>query len=98
ASRGEPTEIGLWAYGPGGLEQVTHAPGVHHGWRAGGTTVVSQRSLAQDGATVRVMRDGSAGTPVASLAEHPSLPTPRPDIFAAGSRGIRPAPPPPSWH
>ncbi|HKA96278.1 MAG TPA: prolyl oligopeptidase family serine peptidase [Streptosporangiaceae bacterium] len=98
ASRGEPTEIGLWACGPGGLEQVTAAPGVHHGWRAGGTTVVSQRSLAQDGVTVRVMRDGSAGTPVASLAEDPNLPTPRPDIFAAGSRGIRTALLLPSWH
>jgi len=98
ASEDEPTEIGLWTYGPGGLAQITPAAGVHHGHRAGGTMVISCRSLAQDGVTVRVTRDGPAGTPIASLAEHPNLPTPRPDIFAAGSRGIRTALLLPSWH
>jgi dipeptidyl-peptidase-4 len=98
ASQDEPTEIGLWTYGPGGLARLTPAGGVHNGRRAGGTTVISYRSLAQDGATVRVVRDGSAGTSIASLAEHPSLPTPRPEIFAAGTRGIRTALLLPSWH
>jgi dipeptidyl-peptidase 4 len=98
ASEDEPTEIGLWTHGPGGLARLTPAGRVCHGWRAGGTTVISERSLTRDGVTVRVMRDGSAGTPIASLAEHPGLPTPRPDIFAAGSRGIRTALLLPSWH
>jgi dipeptidyl-peptidase 4 len=94
----EPTEIGLWTYGPGGLESIAAEPGVHHGSRAGGTTVISCRSLARDGVTVRIIRDGSADIPVASLAARPRLPTPRPDIFAAASRGIRTALLLPSWH
>jgi len=98
ASAEEPTEIGLWIYGPGGLERITPAGGVHHGWRAGGTTVISSRSLAQDSVSVRVTRDGAADQPVTSLAERPSLPTPRPAIFAAAARGIRTALLLPSWH
>ena len=35
---------------------------------------------------------------VTSYAEHPSLPAPRPDLFAAGERGIRTALVLPSWH
>jgi dipeptidyl-peptidase 4 len=98
ASADEPTEIGVWTYGPGGLACLTPASGVHHGQRAGGTTVISHRSLAQDGVSVRVTRDGAADLPIASLAERPSLPTPRPDIFAASARGIRTALVLPSWH
>ncbi|HUL24215.1 MAG TPA: prolyl oligopeptidase family serine peptidase [Streptosporangiaceae bacterium] len=98
ASAAEPAEIGLWEYGPGGLACLTPAGGVHHGWRAGGTTVISSRSLAQDGAAVRVVRDGAADLPVTSLAARPSLPAPRPGIFAAGERGIRTALLLPSWH
>jgi dipeptidyl-peptidase 4 len=99
ASGDEPAEIGLWAYGPGGLARVGGAgeDGVAGGTRAGGTTVVSHRSLRHDGVTVRVLRDGAPGT-VASLAEHPDLPTPQPGIFAAGPRGIRTAVLLPSWH
>jgi dipeptidyl-peptidase 4 len=94
---GEPTEIGLWTYGPGGLACLTPVSGVHTGRRAGGTTVISHRSLAQAGVTVRI-GNGSADIPVTSLAAHPRLPTPRPDIFAASSRGIRTALLLPSWH
>src|SRR5215471_6405527 len=98
ASQDEPAEIGLWTYGPAGLENVTAEPGVHRGQRAGGTTVIASRTLAADGVSVRVTRDGSAGLPVTSLAELPSLPTPRPGIFAASARGIRTALLLPSWH
>ncbi|HYB89025.1 MAG TPA: prolyl oligopeptidase family serine peptidase [Streptosporangiaceae bacterium] len=98
ASADEPTEIGLWTCGPGGLELLTTAPGVHRGRRAGGTTVISSQTLTRDGAVVRVVRDGAADLPITSLAERPSLPTPRPDIFAAPARGIRTALLLPSWH
>ncbi len=98
ASTDEPAEIGLWAYGPGGLTPLTPEPGVHGGQRAGGTTVISSRSLDTDGASVRVVVAGRADTPVTSLALRPSLPTPRPDIFAAGAAGIRTALVLPSWH
>ncbi len=93
----EPTEIGLWTYGPGGLTPVTGEAGVHHGRRAGGTTVIISRTLTEAGVRPRLIR-GSADIPVASLAAHPRLPAPRPDIFAASSRGIRTALLLPSWH
>jgi dipeptidyl-peptidase-4 len=60
--------------------------------------VITSRSLAADGVTVRVVRDGYADTPITSLAARPNLPTPRPDIFAASARGIRTALLLPSWH
>ena len=91
----EPAGIGLWSYGPDGLSQVASrhwAPdgGVETGTRAGGTTVVARRGLDQDGVTVRVYRDGAAAAEVASLAESPALPTPRPVLFGAGPREIPP--------
>jgi len=98
ASADEPAEIGLWAYGPGGLARITGEAGVHHGRRAGGTTVVVSRTLTEAGARPRVVRAGSPDIPVTSLAEQPRLPAPRPDIFAASARGIRTALLLPSWH
>jgi dipeptidyl-peptidase-4 len=98
ASQDEPTEIGLWAYGPDGLAQLTPEPGVHGGRRAGGATVITRGSLTQDGMTARVVRDGRPDIPVTSLAQRPSLPTPHPGIFAAGPAGIRTALLLPSWH
>ncbi len=94
----EPTEIGLWAYGPGGLSQVGDGTGVEAGIRAGGTTVVSSRGLDDDGVTVRVYRDATPVAELASLAERPALPAPRPVLFGAGSREIRTAVLFPSWH
>jgi dipeptidyl-peptidase-4 len=58
---GEPTEIGLWSYGPGGLTQVSPDGGVSGGRRAGGTTVLVRRTLDQDGVTVEVHRANGAG-------------------------------------
>ena len=100
ASGEEPAEIGLWTYGPDGLARVPAAEqdGLTSGTRAGGTTVVSHRSLGQDGVSVRAVPDGQPGIAVTSLAEQPDLPTPQPGIFAAGPRGIRTAILLPSWH
>ena len=98
ASADEPTEIGLWTYGPGGLELLTTAPGVHSGRRAGGTTVITSQTLTRDGVTAAVLHDGAAEIRLTSLAEQPNLPTPRPDIFAASARGVRTALLLPSWH
>ena len=94
----EPTEIGLWTYGPGGLAQITAEAGVHHGRRAGGTTVIVSRTLAEADVRSRVVRDGSPDIHLTSLAARPLLPAPRPDIFAAATRGIRTALLLPSWH
>jgi dipeptidyl-peptidase-4 len=97
----DPTEIGLWVYGPGGLSRLTPEGGVHTGQRAGGTTVVVSRSLAEPGATVGVFTGDQPGEPAAtvvSLAELPELPAPHPDLFTAGSWEIRTAVLLPSGH
>ena len=101
----EPTEIGLWTYGPSGLEQAGPDGGVEAGTRAGGTTVTWRRALDHDGVTVRVYRDAHPPpqpptfvTSIASLAERPGLPAPQPVLFGAGAREIRTAVVFPSWH
>ena len=66
--------------------------------RAGGTTVVSSRGLDDDDVTVRVYREGQPTRTIASLAERPALPAPRPVLFGAGPREIRTAVLFPSWH
>ncbi|MGE5289629.1 MAG: prolyl oligopeptidase family serine peptidase [Micromonosporaceae bacterium] len=94
----EPTQIHLWTYGPDGLAEVTSEPGVHGGRRAGGTTVIVSRSLDWHDARVEVMRDGRAVAAIVSRAQQPNLPTPQPEMFAAGKRQIRTAVLFPSWH
>jgi dipeptidyl-peptidase 4 len=94
----EPAEAGLWSYGPAGLRRAGPAGGVQAGTRAGGTTVTWRRDLDTDGVSVRVARDGSAGMPIASLAEVPVLPAPHPVLFRAGPREIQTAVLFPSWH
>jgi dipeptidyl-peptidase-4 len=102
----EPTRIGLWSYGPDGVRQVSDGAGVFAGRRAGGTTVITGRSLAEDGATVRVLRPGPAGAAgdqpverrIACYDEPPNLPAPRPAMLSLGPRQIRAALLFPSWH
>ena len=100
----EPTEIGLWTYGPGGLHHIGLEPGVHSGRRAGGTTVIASRALHRARTRVQVFREGHEDVfaTIGSLAEQPNLATPRatpqPEIFSAGPRQIRTAVLLPSWH
>jgi dipeptidyl-peptidase 4 len=99
----DPTEAGLWSYGPGGLTRVGpgtagHPGGVEAGTRAGGTTVTWRRDLDSDGLAVRVTRDGGPSAVIESLAEIPALPAPRPVLFRAGPREIETAVLFPSWH
>jgi dipeptidyl-peptidase-4 len=105
-SDGEPTEIGVWAYGPGGLQRIagSEPAGVHTAVRNGGTTVLTSRSMAAPGVTVTVLRElpGSernspAGT-IASHAEQPQLPPVRAALLRAGRQEIRTALLLPSWH
>jgi dipeptidyl-peptidase 4 len=94
----EPTEIGLWSFGPAGLSIAGTGEGVEGGTQAGGIMVAWRRALDHDGVTVRVYRDGSPVGRVASLAERPALPAPRPIMLRAGPREIRTAVLFPSWH
>ena len=100
ASGEDPTAVGLWLHGAGGLVRLSADSGVSTGHRAGGTTVLLSRSLDTPGQTATVRTDDRPGkeTTVTSLAEQPSLPTPRPDLFTVGGREIRTALLLPSWH
>ena len=99
---GEPTEIGLWSFGPDGLTQVSPDGGVASGRRAGGTTVLTRRSLDESGVTVEVRRAGGAGEEsvisIGSYAEKPNLPSPQPHLLSLGARDVRTAVLFPSWH
>jgi dipeptidyl-peptidase 4 len=94
----EPAEAGLWSYGPAGLRREGQGGGTETGTRAGGTTVTWRRDLDTDDVTVRVARDGGPATSIASFAELPALPAPRPVLFRAGPREIQTAVLFPSWH
>jgi dipeptidyl-peptidase 4 len=94
----EPTEAGVWRYGPGGLTEVATAPGVHTATAGGGTTVLASRTLASARLAVSVARRDGTGPTIASLAEEPNLPPPAPRFFDAGPAGIRTAVLFPSWH
>jgi dipeptidyl-peptidase-4 len=108
ASADDPTEIGLWLYrregpGQGGLAEVSPPGGVHAGIRAGGTTVLTSRTMTQPGPAVQVLTDSPGGAAseaaqIAVLAEPPNVPPAHPDRFAAGTREIRSALLLPSWH
>jgi dipeptidyl-peptidase-4 len=60
--------------------------------------VVSSRGPDDDRAAFRVHRDGRVVAELASHAETPALPAPRPAWFSAGTREIRTAVLFPSWH
>ena len=64
----------------------------------GGTTVVASRGPDDDRAAFRVHRGGRVVADIASLAEIPVLPAPRPVLFGAGTREIRTAVLFPSWY
>jgi dipeptidyl-peptidase-4 len=100
ASRADPAEVGVWAYGPDGLRLVSPHGGVHSAVREGGTTVLTSRLLAATGLTVSVMRDqgASAAATITSLAECPMLPGLRVRLLRAGPRELRTALLLPSWH
>jgi dipeptidyl-peptidase 4 len=100
ASGEDPTAVGLWLHGAGGLVRLSGDGGVSTGHRAGGTTVLLSRSLDEPAVTATVSTDRRPGEKiaVASLAELPALPAPRPDLFTVGGREIRTALLLPSWH
>ena len=94
----EPTEVGVWRYGPDGLTEVATEPGVHAAWAAGGTTVLASRTLEAIRPRVRITRNGATTADIASFAETPNLPHPDPKFLEAGPAGIRTAVLFPSWH
>ncbi|HEX4254223.1 MAG TPA: prolyl oligopeptidase family serine peptidase [Streptosporangiaceae bacterium] len=98
AASGEPTEIGVWSHGPDGLVQVSPDGGLNSGRRAGGTTLLTRRTLDEDGGTVEVRQGGEVRARIESYAETPNLPAPQPHLLSLGAREIRTAVLFPSWH
>ncbi|MGP3971631.1 prolyl oligopeptidase family serine peptidase [Streptomyces sp. 6N223] len=95
AASDEPTETHLWAYDPAaGLRRLTSEPGVHHGTRRAGITVVASRSPHRDGTRTTVLGGGETGDTesgeIASHAETPVL-TPRMELLRLGPRALRAA-------
>ncbi len=100
ASADEPTEIGCGRTGRAGWGR-THAGrrACTAGRRAGGTTVITSRTLARDG----VSRGGGARLAprtmrITSLAEQPACPPRGLTSSRPSARGIRTALLLPSWH
>ena len=98
AGSADPTELGIWRYGPDGLTEVSTEPGVHAAQAGGGTTVLTSRTLASSRVTVRAARGGAAPADIASFAQEPNLPHPAPQFIEAGPDGIRTAVLFPSWY
>ncbi|QFY10257.1 prolyl oligopeptidase family serine peptidase [Nonomuraea phyllanthi] len=87
----EPTETGLWTYDPDtGSVPFADGPGVHHGHRRGGTTVVVAESLDHHGAHITVHGGQGQEVPITSFAETPVL-TPRIELLRAGGHELRTA-------
>ncbi len=109
ASGTEPTEISTWMYGPEGLARLaagaaSDSGAVHSAVRAGGTTVLTSRSMASTDVTVQVLRErpGRSApvliTSIGSVAERPVLPALRAELLRVGQRELRTALLLPSWH
>jgi dipeptidyl-peptidase-4 len=100
----DPASTSLWTAGPDGLQLVSPADGTHSGLLADGTLLLISRVTDDSDASVQILRPGPDGlrapvAAIASLAETPQLPTPRPLLgWSSGPSRIRTAILLPSWH
>jgi dipeptidyl-peptidase-4 len=86
----EPTEAHAWTWSRAdGLRRLTTEPGLHDGWLADETTVISSYTLAESDAPVVVSNTDNRRR-ITSVAERPSL-QPKVDLFKAGERELRTA-------
>jgi dipeptidyl-peptidase 4 len=94
ASDAEPTQIGIWEYGPDGLTQVSTEPGVHSAVQGAGTIVLTSHTMAELHSVTTVVRADSPGHPVIatidSVADRPLI-TPVVRLLKAGQRELRTA-------
>ena len=104
ATAGDPAAVSVWTAGPGGVHRVSPSEGMHSGTLAGGTLVLTSRTLAITDVIVSVARAGADGTltemaRIGSLAEAPGLPAPGPRLtWSGGPSRVRIAILLPSWH
>ncbi len=104
ASADDPASTSVWTAGPDGTRLVSAEDGLHGGLLAGGTLLLTSKTLASSGVSVRVLRPGSDGKPadvarIGSLAQQPSLPAPRLTLsYSGGPSRVRTAILLPSWY
>jgi dipeptidyl-peptidase 4 len=104
ASADDPASTSVWTAGPDGIQLVSEEAGLHGGVLAGGTLLLTSKTLACSGVTVQVLRPGSDRKPaevttISSLAEQPSLPAPRITLsYSEGPSRVRTAILLPSWY
>jgi dipeptidyl-peptidase-4 len=104
ATADDPASASVWAAGPGGVQRVSPAEGMHGGTLAGGTLGLSSRTLTGAGPVVSVLRPAADGSReevarIASLADSPDLPTLQPRLtWSDGPSRVRTAILLPSWH
>lgn len=102
----EPSSVGLWTWGPGGLAALTPEPGVHSGRLRGGTLIVMRESLDADGVTTTVRRAADAGSDDAAVPVGAELPIPsfaappglEPRVMLSTAGGLFTALLLPSWY
>jgi dipeptidyl-peptidase 4 len=104
ATAEDPASTSVWLAGPAGLRRISDADGVHAGTLAGGTLLLTSRTPDAVDAVVRVLRPAADSSfrevaSIASLAEAPNLPLPRPRLtWSTGPSRVRTAILLPSWH
>ena len=100
----DPASTSLWMAGQDGLRLVSPAEGTHSGLLAAGTLLVISRVMDEADMSVQILRPGPDGlrapvAAIASLAETPQLPQPRPRLgWSTGPSRVRTAILLPSWH
>jgi dipeptidyl-peptidase 4 len=100
----DPASVCVWQLGPAGLHRVSPADGMHAGTLAGGTLLLTSRTLDSTDAVISVLRPAAGGSleqvgAITSVAELPVLPTPRPRLtWSSGPSRVRTAIVLPSWY
>jgi len=101
----EPTEIGVWAYGPGGLTKLSadsagDGPelGTASAVGTGGTTVLFGHSLEASGLLTTVLRERQSVARIESHAEQPLLQGVHVTLMSVGQRDLRAALVLPHWY
>jgi dipeptidyl-peptidase 4 len=99
ATAGDSASVSVWTAGPGGVHRVSPAEGVHGGTMAGGTLVLTSRTLESPAVAVAVRRDGAEVARIGSLAAEPELRRTTPQLtWSRGPGRARIAIVLPSWH
>jgi dipeptidyl-peptidase 4 len=68
ATEADPASVAVWTAGPDGLRRVSPAEGMYGGTQAGGTVLLTARTLAAADATVTVLRGAHNDTAVHNTA------------------------------